>query len=137
MLLPLPKKKNFEDCPVGPQRARVSEVTPFTEPVGGQIESKVRMLWDIEGYENHPERYVAGKSYKATLEEGSDLRTHLDSWLGGDYSSVIGKEGNVDLMLLLGRRGELFLRHGRPHPAHPKPFVNLDSVFPIGTFSFN
>lgn len=136
MQLPLPKSQSFE-APAGPHRATLIEVKDHFDAKSYKTgQAQLRLVFRLDGLDHEPLEYLAGKNYIATLAEGSDLRHHLDSWLNGDYSSVLGADGNVDFDRLVNRQAEIILSHQRTSK-YPKPYRRIDGIYPPGTLGLN
>jgi hypothetical protein len=122
MTVIIPYEPSF-DVPEGRYRAVLTKVIELKH------KDQVRLIFDlmVPG-----KRYVAGKNYNISLENGTPLRHDLISWRGRDFTEEEIKNAQFDLNSMLGQQADLLLTHTRKD-GYKKPFVGIAKILPPGT----
>jgi hypothetical protein len=122
---PSPKKTSF-DLPEGDFGAVLCSLS---EP----SHSKIRFLFEIRSAQSSnfildPEiRYMAGRTFDYSLEDGGELLECLQSWLGRDLTAMEHIAGESFLHHFIGRQAVLSLTHIKTR-GYAKPFVLIDRI---------
>ena len=128
--IPIPKQVTF-DLPEGNFSFTLVKYHQQLKQTAKGSQGFIRLLLNVKVPGMEDVIPYAGRNFEARLDNGSDLRNFLESWLGRDYFlKRSGKE--IDLDELIGSEGETTLRHFQG-PDFDKPLVVVDSLYPPGT----
>jgi hypothetical protein len=72
---------------------------------------------------------MAARHFHPNIAKGSPLHTFLTDWLGDEIRVL--EEAGGDLRALVGREGEVSIRH--EHSGWDKPYCNIESIRPVGS----
>ncbi len=127
MKIKLPRNDIF-DAPEGKYKATLESVGEPKRRSKLPCEEQVRLQFRTEPRSGKD--YLVGKSFCATLENGSELYQFLDSWLNGNFEPFTDGQGEMDLKLLQGKKAEVVITHYQGAD-HDKPFVRIAGIHPI------
>jgi hypothetical protein len=118
------------DCPPGQYSAVLEFVGEPNKRIKKPCAQQVRLRFRV--YAESGKEYLVGVTYCADLSYGSELYEFLNSWLEGDFESVLDEHGEVELDQLLMRRADLVVIQ-KDLGTHTKPLVCIGGIFPKGT----
>jgi hypothetical protein len=126
----VPKQVTF-DLPEGNYQAKLAKYQHKLKQTAKGSQTGIRLTFNVKVPGMEDVITLAGRTFEAKLDPGTDLRNFLESWLGrAFFLSLSGKE--LDLDSLIDKTCELTLRHfqGRDFD---RPLVIIERVVPAGT----
>lgn len=120
---------DFEPIPTGVQRAALVNVFDLGLQRGsrGDVNHECVFLWELAGSSKRDgSPFLVARRYTASLNEKANLRKHLRSWRGRDFTDVELRGGfDTSRMLSFNARLNLIMvnRNG-------KDWVEIDAVMP-------
>lgn len=115
--------------PEGRWRARLIDVSTRQKGEDEEAKTLVRLLFAVEVPGSTGIKFLAARNFHPNLQWGSALHAFLYGWLGENLRLI--EEDDGDLRALVGREGEVLIRHW--HSGQDKPFVNIESIRPLGS----
>lgn len=115
------------NVPAGHYRATLNNIIGTKKRV-----EEVRFIFTVHDPKAPRRQYVAGITFEADLEPGSELREFLRSWRGTDFTEEEEEEGNFDMESLIGNDADVEIAHIK-NKRYANPYVLIQSIHPPGT----
>jgi hypothetical protein len=112
------------DVPEGLFSAVCLEVDPFDNH--GTLCWRIR--FEITDPRLRNKRFIVARTFFASLESGSLLRSMITEWLGEEFLLEF-EDSELKPEHLIGKAADIDVKHIYK-PSYPKPFCELTGVFP-------
>jgi hypothetical protein len=115
--------------PEGRWRGKLVRVGPYQRKDSPNEEPMMRFWFRLEIPGLVGAVPMAARHFHPNIAKGSPLHTFLIDWLGAEIRVL--EEAGGDLRALVGREGEVSIRH--EHSGWDKPYCNIESIRPVGS----
>jgi hypothetical protein len=128
--LQFPKRENF-NVPPGIWTAQLKQVFVTEQPYKDQTEKSLKLKFRILDLEHPTDEYVVSRRYPYSLAVHSELRKHLESWLGPEGLASLVVNGGITLNKLIGEYADIETTEIE-NDGYRNPFVHLLEIAPKG-----
>jgi hypothetical protein len=115
--------------PEGTYRAKLVDMREYQKTDKGKRVEMIRMTFEIMS-DSGEYQYKAGKSYVADLNNGSELKSDLETWeiLSPNERCLFDPE------TLLGKEADICIQHYH-NDAYAQPYCCIKGIYPAGRIS--